>query len=187
MSMIFRTRIEHLTAVDLPSPHGSEVVDEYGLKVNAEGLKELEVVGQTNIYKKIQEAAFGTSVYEVIEAYARSGDISVLEKQKGVYADVTGTPRTLAELEQFRIDSRNAFYSLPVDVRRMFGDNYYVFMSDPEKAQAVLDACDPDVKKARRMAEAQKSQQAATGGTAESDSASGSGVEGVVISTGGNK
>lgn len=182
---MFRSLTNHLTAIDLPSPAGEDVVDEYGIIINEEGQEELGVIGKRNIYIAIQEAAAGTSVYEVIERYALTGDLEPLHKQKGIYADVTGSPRTLAELEQFRIDSRNAFYSLPADVRHMFGDNYHIFMSDPDKAQSVLDSLDPARVRAAQKAQERASQQASGEAATQSTEASGSRPKGVTVGAGG--
>lgn len=179
---MFKTRLDHYHGIDLPSPAGEDVVDEYGVTVNEEGLQVLSVVGKKNIYLPIQEAAVGASVYDVLERYENTGDVSLLEKQKGLYADVTKSPRTLAELEQFRIDSRNAFYSLPADVRRMFGDNYHVFMADPQQAQAILDSLDPSRVRAAQKAREEADRKAAAAQAAEGGAAAAASSQGVTIS-----
>lgn len=182
---MFKTRLDHHHGIDLPSPAGEDVVDEYGVVIDEDGLQVLAVVGKKNIYLPIQEAAVGASVYDVLERYENTGDVSLLEKQKGLYADVTKSPRTLAELEQFRIDSRNAFYSLPTDVRRMFGDNYHVFMANPQQAQAILDSLDPARVRAAQKAREEADRKAAAAAAAESGKTTSAGAEGVTISGGG--
>lgn len=182
---MFKNRLDHSCGLELPSPAGEEVVDEYGVVVDEEGIQVLAVVGKKNIYLPIQEAAVGVAVYDVLERYENTGDVTLLEQQKGLYTDVTKSPRTLAELEQFRIDSRNAFYSLPPDVRRMFGDNYHVFMANPQQAQEVLDSLDPARVRAAQKAREEADRKAAAAAAAGRGEAASEGPKGIEISGGG--
>lgn len=114
--------------------HGSHLIPTYERRVQADGTVELEQVGQKDIYLEIQSGVKGLTPYELLDRYSHIEDPSILKQQEKMYADFTAAPRSLAELEQFRIDARNAFNSLPVRVRELFGNNYQIFMQNPEKA-----------------------------------------------------
>lgn len=124
--------------VSTPSPAGTRFYPDYKRKLQEDGTFILEAAGEIDLYAHIQALAGGLDVYSLIDTYRRTGDPSVISNQKGAYIDVTNHPRTLAELEQFRLDSRDAFYSLPVAVRDLFGHSFEAFIRDPEKAMAVL-------------------------------------------------
>lgn len=124
--------------VTTPSPAGTRFYPDYKRKLQEDGTFVLEAAGEIDLYAHIQALAGGLDVYSLIDTYRRTGDPSVISSQKGAYIDVTNHPRTLAELEQFRLDSRDAFYSLPPSVRDLFGHSFEAFIRDPEKAMAVL-------------------------------------------------
>lgn len=152
------------------APVGSHLVDVYERRVQDDGSVELCVSGQKNIYLEIQEGVSGLTPYEILDRYARCPDENLLKQQEKTYADFTACPRSLAELEQFRIDSRDAFYNLPLDVRERFGNNFQVFMQNPAAFEEFFRGFTERGKK--------EAQQAAVAGTTSSAAPGGVGAVG---------
>lgn len=130
--MMYRTR--NPERCRFYNSHGSHLIPTYERRVQSDGTVELERVGEKDIYLEIQSGVKGLTPYEILDRFSHIEDPAILKQQEKMYADFTAAPRSLAELEQFRIDARNAFNSLPVRVRELFGNNYQVFMQNPEKA-----------------------------------------------------
>lgn len=128
--MIFKTRSSPCACI--PNDPGSELQPVYERRVQEDGTLELVSVGTENIQHKIQEGVVGLTPYEILDRYARCPDPEILNQMEKSYADFTAAPRSLAELEQFRIDARNAFYALPANVRQLFNNNFNTFMQNPQ-------------------------------------------------------
>lgn len=122
------------------APCGSTMKAEYERRLDDKGIPRLVKTGEYNFYAHKQSFLAECTVYTLLDRYRESGDDSYIDQQKGRYVDVTSTPRSLAELEQFRIDSERAFYNLPLDIRKLFGNNPQQFIADPGRAQSILDA-----------------------------------------------
>ena len=122
-----------------PAPAGAIMRAEYERRIDSKGLKRLVKVSEYNYYEHKQSFAQDCSIYTLLDRYRETGDTSYIDQQKGRYIDVTTCPRTLAELEQFRIDSERAFYNLPLDIRKLFHNNPQLFIADPARAQGILD------------------------------------------------
>lgn len=166
--MAFATRCNHKTSADLPSPCGERIVTKYKRKVTDDGCLRLVEDGTEDIYTPIQAAADPGGIYAIIDAYVRTGDASVLEQQRGVYADVSSAPRTLAELEQLRIDSRERFFALPLDVRQLYHNNPEEFIANSGRALAALEAASKSHSGAgKTSAAAESGSKGATAGAAD--------------------
>lgn len=148
--MTFFTRVSRPPTV--PAPAGDHFIPTYERRVGADGTIGLEKTGKKNIFLEIQEGRAGLTPYEVLDRYGRSPDPAILKQQEKMYADLTSAPRSLAELEQFRIDSRNAFNSLPAGVRKIFDNNFQVFMAHSELAEKVFYEFSEEGRKAAREA-----------------------------------
>lgn len=121
----------------VPAPSGSPVLPVIREKVGATGAIEIVYDGERNVYDEIQAADGLTDPYDVLDYMARNGAESVedvIKHYKGEYLDVSAHPRSLVELEQLRLDGKNAFYRLPPELRALFGNSYEVFTSDPVRS-----------------------------------------------------
>lgn len=74
----------------------------------------------------VQESLESTLVYNVLKRF-NAGDPYALTKNVGVFADVSGAPRSLAEAQQLLIDVRRDFEKLPIDIRSRYGHNPMAF------------------------------------------------------------
>lgn len=120
-----------------PSPSGSPIQRVIREKIGANGAVEIVYDGERDLYSEIQAAAGLTDPYDVLNYMVRNGAESVediLKHYKGEYLDVSAHPRSLVELEQLRLDGKNAFYRLPPELRSLFGNSYEVFTADPLKS-----------------------------------------------------
>lgn len=151
-----------------PAPAGEIMRAEYERRIDSKGLKRLVKVSEYNYYEHKQSFAQDCSIYTLLDRYRETGDTSYIDQQKGRYIDVTTCPRSLAELEQFRIDSERAFYNLPLDVRKLFHNNPQLFIADPARAQNILDQLSNVGKKASGTAGATESKATANSATGES-------------------
>lgn len=120
---------------------GTEFESEYKLKVDKEGRRNLEIVGETNVYAKIQSFKDSCDVNYILQRFA-SGDQSALSKVQGIYGDFTTVPTSLAELSQRVVDAENLFNNLPLNVREQFNYSPSEFFASigSEKFNAIFDS-----------------------------------------------
>lgn len=112
-----------------PSNVGSRIHPMYTAKYDVNGSMYLEQTGEENIYDQIQSHKDSVDINVLLKRY-QNGEVDVLSKVQGIFTDVTGMPRTFAEMLNIVNDSRAAFDSLPVDVRAKFNHNPIEFMQD---------------------------------------------------------
>lgn len=159
---------------------GSRIRPKYRRQLLEDQLIHLVEDGNEDFYAGIQAHAAEVGVYQILNRYAESGDPSLLERQKGAYIDATKSPRSLAEVEQFRIDSERAFYGLPLDIRKLFNNNPRVFMSNPAYADEVLSALEGTLTGVAGKAAAKTGSETPGAATGTASEAGGTGEGGVV-------
>lgn len=114
---MFRTKYD---SYDIPvSCVGTMFENDYKMKVFDDGSRDLVIVGQTDIYSKIQSFKDSVDLKLVLERYAR-GDESALNRRHAFFGDFTHMPTSLAELSQRILDASDLFNNLDVEVRREF-------------------------------------------------------------------
>lgn len=112
--------------VTIPQPKCEKIVPTYGKKIEDGKVKIVET-GKTNLYDYIQASKDETLVYNILDRF-NAGDVNALNQRKGTYGDFTNAPKTLAEAQQSLIDAENYFYSLPLDVRKVFNHSLSDFL-----------------------------------------------------------
>lgn len=100
----------------------------YSPQVDKQGHLELIESGTEDLYEYIQSHALSVDINTIIARYQR-GDVDALERVQGLYADVTGLPKTYAEMLNVVIQGEHAFESLPLEVRAKFNHSYYEWMA----------------------------------------------------------
>uniref|UniRef100_A0AAU8AVN7 Internal scaffolding protein n=1 Tax=Dulem virus 166 TaxID=3145643 RepID=A0AAU8AVN7_9VIRU len=98
---------------------GNRFEPTYKMAVDEDGVKDLAVTGQTDIYAYIQSYAQSCDINYILDRFAR-GDESALSKIQGIYGDFTEVPKSLAELSQRVLDAENIFNQLPLETREQF-------------------------------------------------------------------
>jgi hypothetical protein len=112
------------------TPCGDRIEPVYGFKVDKDGKKVFGKIGDTNTYEKIQASVTGSTLYEMIDKYQRTGDDSFLRaKARGIYADVTQLPKSMFEVERAKTIAVDEFKKFPADFRAMFNHNVEDYFS----------------------------------------------------------
>ncbi len=112
----------------IKSNPGNPIKQLYSGSYNERGQVELKEDGTENIYDFIQSFAESTDIHSILRRF-ENGEVDVLEKVQGFYADVTDMPKSYAEALQRIADSEKVFMSLPVDVRAKFGHSFSEFLA----------------------------------------------------------
>ena len=107
---------------------GSPVKQLFTGRYNERGQIELTEDGTENIYEYIQSFAESTDIHSILRRY-QNGEVDVLSKVQGVYADITEMPQTYAEALQRIADSEKIFMELPVETRAKFGHSFTEFLA----------------------------------------------------------
>lgn len=117
------------------SESGSKLLAKYALKVDEKtGYEYLAPTGEyENIYDHIQADYPSTDINFLMERFAL-GETDVINVKDGFYADVTGMPKTYAELFQRAEDARRFFDELPTDLKEMFNNSYTEFWSEMDSS-----------------------------------------------------
>ena len=111
------------------SPSGEDIVPVYSFVVDKEtGKKELKVTGKRNIYKEIQAHKEECLVYNILERYV-NGDISVLNKSQGMFADISNMPKSLNEAQEIILNAENLFKEMPFNIRSEFNHSMSEFVA----------------------------------------------------------
>lgn len=113
----------------LAAPAGSEYEDDFEYRLDAQGNKQLVRTGRHNLQDRIQASLEGTKIENILRR-ASLGDPSALAAVNGQYIDVTGLPRTLAELQSLIIRVEQDFERLPLDVRRAYDFSAEKYVAD---------------------------------------------------------
>ena len=109
------------------APEGSRMAKEYEIKIDKKGHKVLTYVGEHDIYPEIQSYAEECKIENII-ARAAAGDINALNARKTFYADVTDTPKDLADAQNQILKLKNGFDRLPAEIKEKFDNSTEQFV-----------------------------------------------------------
>lgn len=109
------------------APEGSRMANDYEIKIDKKGHKVLTCVGQHDIYPEIQSYADECKIENII-ARAAAGDVNALNARRAFYADITDTPRDLADAQNQILKLKNEFEKLPANVREKFDNSIEQFV-----------------------------------------------------------
>lgn len=112
----------------ISSEPGSPFLDKYSLEVDKKGRSDLKIVGRTNLYDLIQAERDSVDINNIIARYS-AGDMSAIDRVRGMYIDATGMPSNYAELLNRKIQCEELFSQLPVDIKQQFDNSSDVFWS----------------------------------------------------------
>ena len=113
---------------------GSRLHDVYSPVYDHNGVLDLEVTGQEDIYQQIQSHAESCDINVLIARY-NSGDPTALSQRQGMYIDATGMPHTYAEMLNAIITAETTFNSLPVEIRAKFGHSFEQFLAQMDSPE----------------------------------------------------
>lgn len=107
---------------------GNPIKDVYAPRYDDNGVLDLVVTGQENLYDFIQSHKESTDIHVILERFA-SGETDVLSQIQGFYADASDMPKTYAEVLNAVIAGEQAFDRLPVEVKQQFGNSFSVWLA----------------------------------------------------------
>lgn len=111
------------------SDPGSRFRNEYEITIDKKGHKTLHKTGEKNVWEDIQSYKDECDIGNII-ARAAAGDLNALNQRKGIYADITNTPRDLAEAQNNIVKLNNEFYKLPTEIREKFDNSKERFVQE---------------------------------------------------------
>jgi hypothetical protein len=101
---------------------GSRERNDYQIQIDMKGHKVLKKVGSHDIYQEIQSYAEECKIENIL-ARAAAGDVAALNQRNGFYADITDSPKTLAEAQNEILKLSAYFDSLPAEIRAKFDNS----------------------------------------------------------------
>lgn len=107
------------------SPCGEKLQVEHGYIFDEKSKTRIFTeVNKINLKEKIQTAGIGSSLYEMIAKYQKTGDDSFLRaKANALSIDITNFPKNLIELYNLKTTCAEDFKQFPVDYRALFNHN----------------------------------------------------------------
>lgn len=112
------------------TPTGNIYLNVYQEEINKKtGSIQLIKSGQKNIYEMIQVDADSVKIENILHAVAM-GDLNALKQREATYIDATTMPKTLMEAQNLVIRMKDEFYKMPLEVRKEFGNDPDVYVSE---------------------------------------------------------
>ena len=105
------------------------MANDYQITIDKKGHKVLKCVGEHDIYEKIQSYAEECKIENIL-ARAAAGDVDILNQRQGFYADITNSPKNLAEAQNSILKLKQGFDELPAEVREKFDNSAEKFIND---------------------------------------------------------
>lgn len=109
--------------------------------VDKDGHEIFVVVDQENFYKKIQAQKDGCDLEQIIRRYLM-GDVSVLQRAQGFYADARDWPKSRQEALNLAFEVERAYNNLPEEERAQYADLFDFAMGKGREAKNAI-AADP--------------------------------------------
>lgn len=124
--MKFRTQYDR--QAPLYQEPGSRIRIVYSPRYDDNGVLDLVVSGQENLYEYIQSHKESTDIHVLLNRFV-NGETDVLSRVQGFYADASNMPKTYAEVLNAVISGEEAFARLPVDIKQRFDNSFSVWLS----------------------------------------------------------
>lgn len=109
------------------TPNGDKFLPQYVEAIDKKGKTYLKRIKDKDVYEEIQEQTKGVDTYEIIDKYLQTGDESLLNKRKGIYADFTNMPKSPNEIFQKIVEAEKKFNQLDRETRALFDNDVGVF------------------------------------------------------------
>lgn len=122
----FRTQYDG--RVSVKQEPGDSIHKVYSPRYTEDGVLDLVVTGQENLYDYIQSHKESTDIHVLLQRFA-NGEEDVLQRMQGFYGDVTSMPKTYAEVLNAVIVGEETFARLPVEIKQRFDNSFAVWLS----------------------------------------------------------
>lgn len=107
---------------------GIEERNTYGYVMDHRNIVGLEKTGTENQYRKIQLHADECKIENILAKAAV--DPTILQQRKGIYADVTNMPKSLAEFKNLEIKIINDWNNLDVETKKKFDNSVDKYIAE---------------------------------------------------------
>ena len=108
---------------------GDRIKDDRMLQM-VDGRMELVTIGRKNLYAEIQSHKDSVDVHMILDQYAQTGDINLIQRVQAQYMDIADAPQTLAEAYEMVHNVKSAFDNMPLDVRKEYDHDASRFIAD---------------------------------------------------------
>ena len=125
--MNFRSKFVATDEVIYTNP-GSPIKNEYASKLDKAKNVVIEKSGEINLYAYINSFAESVDI-NVLLARFTAGDKEALIQRAANYIDISNVPQNLNDYIEFQRSTEALFNTLPVDVKKQFGNNVVNFLS----------------------------------------------------------
>lgn len=128
------------------SAPGDPVKVTYSSKWSENGQITLVESGSINIYDEIQSHRDSVDINVLLAKYAKTGDISILNKARSEYMDVVGLPTSIAGFYNLLEDGRRMYDALSSEQKAQFGNSFerFIFTFGSQKPSVpAASAADP--------------------------------------------
>lgn len=92
-----------------------------------DGVESLVQIGEDDTFAFIQAGLEDTLIYNILDRY-KYGEVDVIARRQGFYADVVGMPKTLSEAQNLLKNISNNFDKLPDQVKSKVGGDVNEFI-----------------------------------------------------------
>lgn len=110
-------------------PSGERIELRHRAVIHKDGKRELVRDREKHTFDIIQSHLEECLIENIIKR-CLEGDLTALNKMHGVYEDITGAPKSLAEAQQMIIDLKQRFEELPKDIRQKFDYNEEQYIAE---------------------------------------------------------
>ena len=107
---------------------GDTVKKVYSPRWCEDGNFELVETGSINIYDEIQSHRDSVDINVLLAKYAKTGDVSILNKVTSQYMDVSGLPTSIAGFYNLLEDGRRLFDGLSVEQKSEYNNSFEQFI-----------------------------------------------------------
>ena len=129
MKLVIKKFVVKKVNFGLTSPTGNGYENKYRQHYDDKGVRTLVLTEDKEpVYKKIQSFAEDTNIYKILSRYF-GGDVSVLDKNKGFYADIRDIPCNFNDFHNKIVECQNIWNGLATDFKEMFNNDLNQFVS----------------------------------------------------------
>lgn len=114
----------------VPNSPGNEIEKTYVQRYAKDGTPYLEESGTKNNVEIIRSNKDVCDYEKIIKRYTQTGDVSLLQRSSGVYADMSEFPNSLIEAYDVIERAKGIFYGLPVETKEFYGNSFSRFLAD---------------------------------------------------------
>ena len=111
------------------APTGAKTEIRHNPYIDTDGRRYLKRDKEVAIYDLIQSHAEECKIENIIRR-AVEGDYSILQKRHGQFMDITGCPSSIAEAQQFIINTKEEFEHLPKEIKAKFEYNPELYIAE---------------------------------------------------------